>query len=141
MKIGHFASGLFNPGGISNYIQRVSRAQQESGHEVLLFDLLGEQHNQKASLPEGVFVQYVSDDTHLLQKACALEVDVLHLHTAVAVGERPPLTVIRTLHGHQPYCPSGSRYLARPGKPCDRAYSVAGCLWGHFVNRCGSVRM
>src|SRR5947207_447922 len=24
--------------------------------------------------------------------------------------------------------------------PCDRTYSALGCLWGHFVDRCGSVR-
>jgi glycosyltransferase involved in cell wall biosynthesis len=30
--------------------------------------------------------------------------------------------------------------LKRSDAPCGRAYSLAGCLWGHFVDRCGSVR-
>jgi glycosyltransferase involved in cell wall biosynthesis len=50
------------------------------------------------------------------------------------------LPVIRTLHGHEPYCPSGSRYHKFQQRPCNRTYSVAGCLWGHFASHCGSVR-
>ena len=48
--------------------------------------------------------------------------------------------MVRTVHEHRPYCPSGERYLKRSGVPCDRVYGTAVCLWGHFVDRCGSIR-
>jgi glycosyltransferase involved in cell wall biosynthesis len=44
------------------------------------------------------------------------------------------------MHGNQGSCPSGSRYLERTGRPCTRAYSAAGCTWGHLVDHCGSRR-
>lgn len=52
-------------------------------------------------------------------------------------GECP---VVYTLHNHSPYCPSGSKYLARSGTWCDRAMSTLGCTWGHLVDGCGSRR-
>ena len=52
-------------------------------------------------------------------------------------GECP---VVYTLHNHSPYCPSGSKYLARSGTGCDRPMSTLGCTWGHLVDGCGSRR-
>jgi glycosyltransferase involved in cell wall biosynthesis len=57
------------------------------------------------------------------------------------VAEVPDgLSIVRTVHTHAPYCPSQGRFLKSPGAPCDRNYGLLGCLWGHAVNRCGSVR-
>jgi glycosyltransferase involved in cell wall biosynthesis len=76
----------------------------------------------------------------MLEQAEDLRLDVLHLHNSIDPRCRAAVPMVRTMHGHWPYCPSGSRYLKRPGVACQRAYSLGGCLWGHVVNRCGSVR-
>jgi glycosyltransferase involved in cell wall biosynthesis len=82
----------------------------------------------------------VPDDEALFAAAEDRELDILHLHKSVETLPTDRVPTVRTMHGHQGGCPSGSRYLSRPGEPCDRAYSLTGCLWGHFVDRCGSVR-
>ena len=70
-------------------------------------------------------------------------VDVLHMHTAIPYGfgrHRFRVPVVHTLHGHGPYCPSGSKFLQRQGRPCPRVYAPVGCALGHLVDHCGSVR-
>lgn len=134
MKIAHYMNGLTRPGGVGNYIRRVSRAQREDGHIVRFYDLVNN------SQQGGEDVTYIKDDAELLSMAMREGIDILHTHHHVEVGASPPLPIIRTLHGHWPYCPSGSRYLLARGKPCDRAYNPIRCLWGHCVDRCGSVR-
>jgi glycosyltransferase involved in cell wall biosynthesis len=74
-----------------------------------------------------------------MRRARDHRVDVLHLHCAVETTD-PAIPTVRTVHTHAPYCPSQGRFLKNPGVPCDRNYSLLGCLWGHAVNRCGSVR-
>lgn len=141
MRIGHYMTGLSDPGGIGNYIRRVSRAQREEGNIVVYFDHLSRLPDARPDAKtEAQNVIYAESDADLLRKAAQADVDILHIHTTVEVGADAPVPVIRTLHGHQPYCPSGTRYFKRQACPCDRAYSVVGCTWGHFVNRCGSIR-
>jgi glycosyltransferase involved in cell wall biosynthesis len=137
MIIGHYAKGIFDPGGVSNYIRRVGRAQREQGHTVRLFDHLSRRDTENADSAE---VQYAKDDGDLLDSARRAGVDVLHIHSNVVVGPEAPVPVIRTLHGHQPYCPSGTRYFKQQARPCNRTYSIPGCVWGHLFNRCGSIR-
>src|SRR5204863_10216737 len=84
-----------------------------------------------------------ANDRELERLAEEKKVDLLHVHTALdaetAASIRLP--VVRSVHGHEPYCPSGRRHLRLPvSRPCPRAYHVTGCTWGHFVNRCGSIR-
>ena len=136
MKIGHYAPRIGAQGGIATYIRRLGVAQGEAGHTV---HYIGTEPAGTADLPEGAF-ELISDAQALFPLARRLQLDVLHLHRAVP--EVPPdrVLTVRTMHGHQAGCPSGSRYLARSGMPCDRPYTVAGCLWGHVVDRCGSVR-
>ena len=136
MRIAHFAPRIGSAGGIATYIRRLGEAQHTRGHEVwyLSFEPPG----------NGAFpadrVEAVAGDTDLFVRAAALDVDILHLHRSVAALPEDRVPTVRTMHGHQAGCPSGSRYLARSGMPCDRPYTVAGCLWGHVVDRCGSVR-
>src|SRR5262249_7230667 len=82
----------------------------------------------------------VRDDHELFQRGQELQLDVLHTHCPVSVLPAGHVPTVRSLHGHSPYCPSGSRFLKRLGQPCDRAYSLGGCLLGHLADRCGSVR-
>jgi glycosyltransferase involved in cell wall biosynthesis len=133
MRIGHYMRKMFEPGGIASYIRRVSAGLRGLGHEVVYFDLA----SQRMETLE--LIEYVADEAELARRARALSVDVLHLHCAVS--EVPAgVRVVRTVHTHSPYCPSQGRFLKRSGSPCDRNYSLLGCLWGHAVDRCGSVR-
>ena len=133
MRIGHYDSRLGAQGGIASYMRRVGRAQERSGHEVL-FLCRANENDEQSNVVE------VGDDQELFATARARDLDVLHLHTPVATLPEDRVPTLRTVHTHDGSCPSGSRYLKRSGQPCDRAYSVAGCLWGHLVDHCGSRR-
>ncbi|MBW4553902.1 MAG: glycosyltransferase family 4 protein [Aphanocapsa sp. GSE-SYN-MK-11-07L] len=69
-----------------------------------------------------------------------MNLDILHIHAEFNLPFPSEVSIVRTVHVHTPYCPSGSRYLNRWEKRCDRAYSLGGCLWGHLFDHCGSVR-
>ena len=136
MRIGHYAPDLWAKGGIATYVRRTGQAQTEAGHEVWYFG----RAERKTKAPEGIPNQIVHDDNQLFAAADDVGLDVLHLHRAVDELPEERVPTVRTMHGHQGGCPSGSRYLARTRTPCNRAYSLVGCLWGHVVDRCGSVR-
>jgi glycosyltransferase involved in cell wall biosynthesis len=66
---------------------------------------------------------------------------LLHLHGSELLGEvSSECPVVYTLHNHNPYCPSGNKYLATSGASCDRQMSYLTCAWGHLVDGCGSRR-
>jgi glycosyltransferase involved in cell wall biosynthesis len=66
---------------------------------------------------------------------------LLHLHGSELLGElQGKCPVLYTLHNHNPYCPSGNKYLASSGTSCDRQMSYLTCAWGHLVDGCGSRR-
>lgn len=128
--------GIWDGGGVANYIRRVSNAQRLAGHKLHYLDTLP----FTGAGDEIARPTVVRDDNDLFIQAKALELDILHLHMSVSVLPPGCTPVIRTIHGNHPYCPSGSRHLKRWGQPCDRSYSLSGCLWGHFVDHCGSIR-
>ena len=125
-------------------MRRIVEGQRRRGHEVLIFERRSTDSPPTAnSLDAGIIP--TTDDTDLLRQARDRKLDVLHLHTAVftpndIVDARVGPVLVRTMHGHEAYCPSGSRYLARTRTPCPRRYTLTGCLWGHLADRCGSVR-
>jgi len=135
MRIGHYAPDIWAQGGIATYIRRTGRGQTNRGHDVTY---LGRNGAPEQSRPTDHVA--VPDDEALFAAADDLDLDLLHLHKSVRYLPTDRVPTVRTMHGHQGGCPSGSRYLARSGTPCDRTYSLAGCLWGHVVDRCGSVR-
>lgn len=136
MRIGHYAPRIWLNGGVATYIRRVGRAQADRNHDVVYFS-----RGQSTSDPtQGIDYIEVENDDALFSRAENLDLDILHLHRAVDEIPDDRGSTIRTVHGHQGGCPSGSRYLSRPGMPCNRTYSLTGCLWGHVVDRCGSVR-
>ena len=143
MRIGHYAEGIFHPGGICSYVRRVTQGQLARGHQIVLFHAGDAGENAKHA--DGPLeVRRACTGVDLLQEAVTLGLDVLHAHTLVELPDELPArrpALVRTMHGHEAYCPSGTRFLAQPvGRPCPRAYHLAGCTWGHFVNRCGSIR-
>lgn len=136
MRIAHFMKGLGDHGGIATYIYRLSQAQLAAGHKVYLFDTRPINLNLVAENCGLV----ICDDDDLYRQAASCQLDILHLHTFISKPPTQGLPVVRTVHAHNPYCPSGSRYLKNWHQPCDRAYSLGGCLWGHVVDYCGSMR-
>lgn len=116
MRIGHFITDYSTVGGIQRYLARLIAAQVSAGDDAR-----------------------VLDSVEALRRASAESLDIVHAHALLKPNE-VGVPVIRHLHGHWPYCPSGSRFLARWGRACDRAYSPTGCAWGHVVDHCGSVR-
>jgi glycosyltransferase involved in cell wall biosynthesis len=131
MRIGHYAPHLWAQGGIATYVRRLGAAQAAAGHEVAYLGL---------DVPAAEVGIQVVDDHDLFRQAWALGLDILHLHKPVRVLPSDRVTTVRTMHGNQGGCPSGTRYLERSGQACERDYSVAGCLWGHLVDHCGSRR-
>ncbi|MCS7034505.1 MAG: glycosyltransferase family 4 protein [Phycisphaerae bacterium] len=116
MRIGHFIPDPAGVGGLERYVSRLVDAQSSAGHEVCL--LAGVQG---------------------LAGAAIQGVQVLHAHGLLPQGVTQ-VPLVRHVHGHWPYCPSGSRFLGLRDSACNRAYSPVGCLWGHVFDRCGSVR-
>lgn len=135
MIIGHYDSEMWSKGGVASYIRRISRVQRAAGHQVYYFSYRPAEQPDPQETPI-----VVKDSAELFRRACELGIDLLHLHKGINASPPPELSVVRTLHGHQPYCPSGSKFLGRWQQPCDRSYNSIGCLWGHFVDGCGSVR-
>ena len=136
MRIAHFAPRIGAAGGISTYIRRLGEAQINHGLDVRYYCF---ERPASGSFPSERLA-VVNDDHGLFAHAREAGVKVLHLHRAVDHLPEDRVPTVRTMHGHQGGCPSGSRYLARTGSPCHRDYTVGGCLWGHIVDRCGSVR-
>ena len=136
MKIGHYDSELGSKGGVTTYIRRIGSAQESAGNSVYYFSNRPCSDTFAAKNPPIA----VSSNDDLYVQAKRLGLDILHLHKGISQLPPMDLAVIRTLHGHQPYCPSGSKFLKRWNKPCDRPYSLPGCLWGHLVDGCGSAR-
>lgn len=133
MRIGHYMRKMFEPGGIASYIRRISTGLQQRGHDVAYFDLA----TDAVDSPE--HVERLTTESDLDRRARDLGIDVLHVHCDLrsVPGVTP---VLRTVHTHSPYCPSQGRFLKRSGEPCNRNYTLLGCLWGHAVDRCGSMR-
>ncbi len=135
MIIGHYDHETWTPGGLASYIRRVSRAQVSMGHKVHYFSGPGLSGETADEAPI-----FVGSDEELFDRARELEIDILHLHRSISIAPPADLAVVRTIHGHQAYCPSGGKFLKRSQQPCNQAYSVTGCLMNMAIEHCGSVR-
>ncbi|NJR45509.1 MAG: glycosyltransferase family 4 protein [Hyellaceae cyanobacterium CSU_1_1] len=70
---------------------------------------------------------------------------LLHLHGGgrdfkLLEEVRRECPVVYTLHNHDPYCPSGTKYLSNNQVCCSRNMSYLPCIWGHLIDGCGSRR-
>ena len=136
MHIGHYAPDIWAPGGVTSYMRRVGRAQAASGDTVAYVGLT----DPGPDVPADLRPTQVRDEDALFRWAQSAQLDVLHVHKPLKT--RPPrsLPLLRTLHDHAANCPSGSRYLARSQRPCNRVSGVGACTWGYLVDDCGSLR-
>lgn len=133
-RIAHYAPRLWAKGGIATYVRRLARAQAAAGFDVRFFS----QNPEDATKENGTTI--VANDRVLFDQARALGCDVLHLHKPVSFLPADRVPTVRTMHGNQGSCPTGTRYLVRSTKPCKRKYSVAGCFMSHLTERCGSLK-
>jgi hypothetical protein len=116
MLIGHYDRDIWAPGGISNYVRQISDAQQQRGDQIIFFT------KQQKFTPPDRLQQTITivDDADLYHQAQRYGLDILHLHTEVSyLPSNVGFQVLRTVHEHRPYCPSGSRYLANTQQPCN----------------------
>lgn len=132
MRVGHFSGQIGDQGGKSSYIRRLGTAQEKFGMDVVYLSRTGPTDEHSST--------YVVEGDDPFLEAENLNLDVLHLHNPVNEVPEDRVPTIRTVHNNRASCPSGTRYLKRSGHPCDRDYSVSGCLWGHLVDHCGSRR-
>ena len=136
IRVGHYMDELFAPGGIGSYIRRLATAQVQRGYEVYLFG-----KDAKDQEVSGTNLVRVIKTTDLADVVRRHQLDVLHMHTIVELGDLRGLpNLLRTHHGHHAYCVSGSQYLSRWREPCLRSFSPSACLKSHFLDRCGSIR-
>jgi glycosyltransferase involved in cell wall biosynthesis len=135
MIICHYGHNIGAQGGISSYVNRISQAQRKLGHEVHILSCFSDFDVSQIDQS----IKIVRED-QVYSVAAEIGADVLHAHCTLRYSPDTNISIFRTLHGHSPYCPSGSKFMSRTEKPCDREYSIAGCLLGHLVGRCGSVR-
>ena len=131
MHIGHFLHDLDGQGGIETYVARLGDGLAARGHTVTYWGLKGTPSPSRMRVP---------DVGTLYTEAQAQGVDVLHLHKSVPESPPSSLPTLRTVHDNGAACPSGSRYLKRTGTPCPRIASLPACLFGHYVDGCGSRR-
>jgi glycosyltransferase involved in cell wall biosynthesis len=142
MRIGHYAPDIWASGGVSTYIRRLGAAQADRGDSVVYLNGAPPTGGDPRPADGAPPSRAVHDTADLLRTATALSLDVLHLHRSVP-GLRAataPVPVVQTVHDNRASCPSTTRFLARSGRPCNRVPSLGGCLWGHVVDRCGSMR-
>ena len=133
-KIAHYAPQLWAKGGIATYVRRLGAAQEAAGLDVIYLS----QNPAHESENERTFI--VKNEAHLFEMAEEQDIDILHLHKPVFDLPAKRVTTVRTMHGNQGSCPSGTRFLARSTRPCNKSYSLAGCFVSHFTERCGSVK-
>jgi len=134
-SVGHYVRDPWDVGGIQTYVQRVGQAQRKRGYAARILGFAApEGRSHVGDLP----YTYVADEDELFDLA-RQELDILHLHQGVPIPPDPS-PMIRSMHDNSGSCPSGSRYLRRQKRPCNRSYTIAGCLWGRLADRCGSAR-
>lgn len=131
MVIGHYMHGLWQPGGVATYLQRVTAGLEARGHTNLYFD--------SAITSDDGATLAVSTGPQLAGRARAAGADLVHMHLGLA-GSTGGVPVVRTHHGHHAYCPSATQYLPGRSLPCNRPYGLGRCTWGHLIDHCGSVR-
>ena len=134
-KIAHYAPNLWAKGGIATYVSRLGEAQSSAGFEVVYFS------QDPAHAVDRDDTIIVSNEEALFAQARSLGCDILHLHKPVIHLPEDRVTTVRTMHGNQGSCPTGTRFLARSTQPCKRSYSVAGCFVTHLTERCGSLKL
>lgn len=132
MRILHVGVGNLGPGGVATYVRTVVGSQRDLGHEVVL--------SQIWSPPDSLELvqEHVSDLASLDALRRKFAPDVVHAHSQLPSYDALGRRAVVTAHEHTAHCPSGGRYLEARRSVCERRHGWLACLWGHYVDRCGS---
>jgi glycosyltransferase involved in cell wall biosynthesis len=132
MRILHVGVGNLGPGGVATYVRSVVEGQRSRGHDVVL--------SQIWSPPDSM--DLVQEKVGNLAALDALRrkvrPDVVHAHSQLPSYDALGTSAIVTAHEHTAHCPSGGRYLEARRRVCERDHGWLPCLWGHYVDHCGS---
>lgn len=124
------------PGGKSPYLRRVSRKLLEYGWETLFLSYRG----GEADLPHAKVV-HIGPSGEIRREIKAFKPDLVNTHCPVDdrlwefISDFP---VVRTVHNHDPYCPSGTKFNRRKSLPCGSRLGYLRCAGGYLINGCGS---
>lgn len=132
MKVLHVGVGNLGSGGVATYVHHVVPALRDRGHEVLMAELW----SQSDSIHD--VQERLSDLDDLARLGDKFRPDVTHIHSQLPGYGQLRSAAVLTAHEHSAFCPSGGRYLASRRRCCERSVGLANCLWGHFVDNCGS---
>ena len=113
-KVQHCTIGISSVGGIESYLNGLL-----------------------TSLPDMCDQNVINSLDDFDQSQCTL----LHVHDAkILKSITNECPAVYTVHNHNLYCPSGSKYLHGQARVCDRKMSILGCTWGQLIDGCGSRR-
>lgn len=132
MKILHVGVGNLDSGGVATYVRSLLAGQRSRGHEVVLSELWP----NAESMP-GV-QHFLPDQEALVELQDRIRPDVTHLHSQLPDYSLVRQPAVLTAHEHSAHCPSGGRFLHARRTACQRDFGLLPCLWGHYVDRCGS---
>lgn len=132
VKILHVGVGNFDSGGVATYVRSIAAAQKALGHEVVLSEIWPK--DQSLAEP----AHRLSSLDSLIELQDKFRPAVTHLHSQLPDYARLKGPSVLTAHEHTAHCPSGGRYLQAKRVCCDRDFGILPCLWGHFIDRCGS---
>jgi glycosyltransferase involved in cell wall biosynthesis len=136
----HVDPRLWEPGGVTTTLVVTARAQRRLGVEVSFAGPPGS--SARAPADAGTTAEWsTSEDLDHLARGEG--VDVVHLH-GIPAGAPPaapaPCPVVRTVHNHNPYCPTGTKRFVWGEQCCTLAPGPVACTYGRLARRCGSVR-
>ena len=132
MKILHVGVGNLGPGGVSTYVELVTKGLEARGHQVELVELWPAQDLVSPAKTTFGSIQELAEHARLAAP------DAIHLHSQLPSYEGFPSRAVITAHEHSAHCPAGSRYLQSIRKECPIRFGEVGCTIGHFLFRCGS---
>jgi glycosyltransferase involved in cell wall biosynthesis len=113
-KVQHCTIGISSVGGIESYLNGLL-----------------------TSLPDMCEQKALNSLDSFDQGQCTL----LHVHDAkILKSITNECPAVYTVHNHNLYCPSGSKYLHGQARVCDRKMNILGCTWGNLIDGCGSRR-
>lgn len=138
MRLVQFTDEISLQGGKSPYLRRISKKLLTLGWETFFLTY----NRGDTDLPHARVI-HAGSYKDVEKEIKQFEPDLINTHCMIDdesweyVAAYP---VVRTIHNHNPYCPSGTKYNARHRLPCDHKAHYCGCLKGYLVNGCGSRR-
>lgn len=138
MKLLQITDETSLPGGKSPYLGRVSGKLPEYGWETLFLSY----REGEADLPHARVV-HIGSFREVKREINAFGPDLINTHCPV--DDRlweyiSGFPVVRTVHNHDPYCPSGTKFNRGRRLPCDNRFGYLRCAMGYLVGGCGSRR-